>query len=97
MATLAWMDSEVFRLLQVWGEDNTQKELEGSKRNKHVYDRMSEQLRVYGIIKTGDQVCTKVKKLRQEYKKIKEPVMKNTNHHQKPKAPLVLQRRLQTF
>jgi len=27
---------------------------------------------VYGIIKTGEQVCSKVKKLRQEYKKIRD-------------------------
>ena len=58
----------MFRLLQVWGEDNTQEQLEGSKRNKHVYDKMSEDLQVYGIIKTGEQVRCKVKKLRQELK-----------------------------
>ena len=44
----------------------------GAQRNKHVYDRMSEQFHVYGIIKTIEQVRTKVKKLRQEYKKIKD-------------------------
>ena len=27
---------------------------------------------MYGIIKTGEQVCSKVKKLRQEYKKIRD-------------------------
>jgi len=72
MATLTWTDTEVFRLLDIWGEDNTQEQLEGSKRNKHVYDRMSEELRVYGIQKNGEQVRCKVKKLRQEYKKIKD-------------------------
>ena len=60
MATLTWTDSEVFRLLEIWGEDNTQEQLEGSKRNKHVYDRMAEELRVYGVEKTGEQVCGKV-------------------------------------
>jgi len=33
---------------------------------------MSEQLRLYGIEKNGEQVCCKVKKLRQEYKKTKD-------------------------
>jgi len=43
------MDNELFCLLQVWGEDNTQAELEGSKRNKHVYDRILDELHVYGM------------------------------------------------
>ena len=69
METLTWTDSEVFRLLEIWGEDNTQEQLEGSKRNKHVYDRMAEELHVYGVEKTGEQVHRNVKK---EYKKIKD-------------------------
>ena len=72
MATLTWTDSEVTRILEIWGEDNTQEQLEGSKRNKHVYDRMVEELHMYGEEKTGEQVRGKVKKLRQEHKKIKD-------------------------
>jgi len=49
MASLTWTDNELFRPLQVWGEDNTQVELKGSKRNKHVYDKISDELHVYGI------------------------------------------------
>ena len=72
MATLNWSDTKVFRLLKIWGEDNFQQQLEGSKRNKHVYDKMAEELHLYGIVKSGEQVCGKVKKLRREFKKIKD-------------------------
>ena len=41
-----------------------------------MYERMSDSLHVYGIKKRGEQCCTKVKKLRQEFKKIKD------NHNQ---------------
>ena len=58
MASLTWTNNEVFCLLQVWGEDNTQEELKGSKRNKHVYDGISDELRTYGIVKTGEQART---------------------------------------
>jgi len=65
-----WTDAEVFRLIQVWSEEGIQEQLEGAKRNKHIYDQLAEELIVYGIEKTGEQCRTKVKKLRQEYKKL---------------------------
>ena len=59
-----------FRLIQVWGEEGIQEQLEGAKQNKHIYEELVEDLVIYGIQKTGEQCRTKVKKLRQEYKKI---------------------------
>ena len=29
-----WTDAEVFKLIEVWGEQGIQEQLEGSKRNK---------------------------------------------------------------
>ena len=52
MAT-AWIDSQVLRLIQIWGDQNMQEQLEGSKRNKQVYDNVAEELRICGIEKTG--------------------------------------------
>jgi len=65
-----WTDSQVLRLIQIWGDQNVQEQLEGSKRNKHVYDSVAEELKIYGIEKTGEQCRCKMKKLRQEYKKV---------------------------
>ena len=71
-----WTDSQVLKLIDVWGDEDIQEQLEGSKRNKHVYERISDVLRVYGIEKSGEQCHTEVKKLRLEFKKIKD------NHNQ---------------
>ena len=70
MAYTNWTDAEVFRLIQIWSEEGIQEQLEGAKRNKHVYEQLAEDLIIYGIEKTGEQCRTKVKKLRQEYKKL---------------------------
>lgn len=65
MAT-TWSDSEVFKLIDLWGEQGIQEQLEGSKRNKHVCEKLSSDLAKHGIEKTGEQCRSKVKKLRQE-------------------------------
>ena len=67
-----WTDVEVFKLIALWGEDGIQQQLEGSKRNKHVFAGLSSELAKVGIVKSGDQCRCKVKKLRQEYKKLKD-------------------------
>ena len=67
-----WTDDEVFKLIEIWNEDGIQEQLEGSKRNKHVYEKLCTQLRGAGYVRTGEQCRSKVKKLRQQYKKIKD-------------------------
>ena len=67
-----WTDREVFRLIDCWSKEGIQEQLEGSRCNKHVYDKLSRSLAEHDIEKTGEQCRTKVKKLRQEYKKIKD-------------------------
>ena len=67
-----WTDREVFRLVDCWSEERIQEQLEGSRRNKHAYDKLSQSLAEHDIKKTGEQCRTKVKKLRQEYKKTKD-------------------------
>ena len=69
---LNWTDAEVFQLISCWAEEGIQEQLEGFNSNKHVYERLSRSLAEYNIEKTGEQCRTKVKKLRQEYKKIKD-------------------------
>ena len=67
-----WTDAEVFKLIELWKEEGIQEQLEGSKRNKHVYEKLATQLTKAGFKKTGEQCRCKVKKLCQDYKKIKD-------------------------
>ena len=59
MAYTNWTDVEVFRLIQVWSEEGIQEQLEGAKRNKHIYEQLAEDLATYGIEKTGNSVAQK--------------------------------------
>ena len=35
-----WSDKEVFHLLDCWSEEGIQEQLEGSRCNKHVYEKL---------------------------------------------------------
>ena len=68
-----WSDKEVFHLLDCWSEEGIQEQMEGSRHNKHMYKKLLRSLaESYNIGKTGKQCRTKVKKLHQEYIKIKD-------------------------
>ena len=50
-----------------------------------MYESMAEELRIYGIVKTGEQCCSKVKKLRQGFKKVKDKNRGTGNDRKKMK------------
>lgn len=63
--------SKFFKLIDLWKEEGIQEQLEGSTRNKHVYDKLAADVTKAGFKKTGEQCRCKMKKLRQKYKKLK--------------------------
>lgn len=68
-----WTDIEVFHLIGSWSEVGIQEQLEGCKQYKRIYARLSTLLEERNINKTESNVePAKVKKLCQEYKKIKD-------------------------
>ncbi|XP_069479420.1 1-aminocyclopropane-1-carboxylate synthase-like protein 1 isoform X2 [Ambystoma mexicanum] len=67
-----WSDPEVMELLQLWANDSVQMELESCLRNQHVFNRIAEVLREKGIHRTGDQCREKIKKMKLEYRRIKD-------------------------
>uniref|UniRef100_A0A1X7VXE1 Myb/SANT-like DNA-binding domain-containing protein n=1 Tax=Amphimedon queenslandica TaxID=400682 RepID=A0A1X7VXE1_AMPQE len=73
MATLSKV--EIMKLIEVWGEESIQSQLEGCSRNKHIYE-IFKKLEEAGYERTGIQCRDKVKILRQEYKKIKDKMTK---------------------
>ena len=50
--------------------------LEGSRRNREIFIRISKEMENCGFCKSGDQCSCKIKKLRFEYKKIKDSMGK---------------------
>ncbi|XP_028916395.1 uncharacterized protein LOC100079242 isoform X3 [Ornithorhynchus anatinus] len=67
-----WSDPEVVELLQLWADESVQLELESCLRNQHVFNRIAEVLRDKGIHRTGDQCREKIKKMKLEYRRIKD-------------------------
>ncbi|KAL0968418.1 hypothetical protein UPYG_G00266620 [Umbra pygmaea] len=67
-----WSDPEVAELLQLWSDESVQLELESCLRNQHVFNRIADVLRDKGIYRTGDQCREKIKKMKLEYRRIKD-------------------------
>lgn len=72
MAACTWSEEETFKLIEVWSEGAIQAMLEGTKRNKEVYLKIAKKLEEAGYIKSGEQCSNKIKKLKFEYKKMKD-------------------------
>lgn len=67
-----WTDQEIVELLQLWSDESVQVELESSLRNQRVFDRIANILREKGIYRTGEQCREKIKKMKLEYRRIKD-------------------------
>lgn len=67
-----WSDKETVKLIEIWGEEAIQEQLEGCKRNRDVYDKIAREMSKAGFTRTGLQCREKIKKLKGEYKKVKD-------------------------
>ena len=67
-----WSDEETIKLVELWGEEEIQALLEGCTRNKHVYDKIARGMGEAGYERTGVQCRDKIKKLKADYKKVKD-------------------------
>ena len=65
-----WGDEETLKLIELWGEDNIQAQLEGCKRNAQVFAKIASEMKDAGYERTRDQCRDKIKKLKGEYRKI---------------------------
>ena len=70
MAT--WSDPQTLKLIELWSDDHVQRQLEGYKRNKAVFESISRRMNDAGFDRTASQCREKIKKLRAEYKKVKD-------------------------
>ena len=66
----------IFLPIEYWGEGGIQEQLEGSKHNKHVYEWLAAELVKTGSDKTAEQCRAKMKKLKLEYRKVRDNTTK---------------------
>ncbi|XP_077376570.1 uncharacterized protein LOC144018206 [Festucalex cinctus] len=67
-----WTDEEVQALLSIYGDEETQRHFESATRNDKVYQLITAKLAELSIFHTQKQVREKLKKLKQDYKKLKD-------------------------
>ena len=72
MASCTWSDEETFVLIEIWGEDSIQAMLEGTRRNKDVFVKIAKAIEERGFSKSAVQCSAKIKRLRLEYKQIRD-------------------------
>ena len=63
-----WSDAETKLLLEIWSQENIQKQLQGSFRNVNIFSKLVEELRRIGYHRTVSKCRIKV--LKKRYKEI---------------------------
>ena len=63
---------ETFKLISLWSEDVIQQQLEGCRRSSLVFRQIANDLREAGFSRTLEQCRDKIKKLKGEYKKVRD-------------------------
>ncbi|XP_053921029.1 bifunctional phosphoribosylaminoimidazole carboxylase/phosphoribosylaminoimidazole succinocarboxamide synthetase [Cuculus canorus] len=66
-----WTVNEVRALIRIWSDKNIQQQLEGTVRNKRIFEQVATRLQKFGIDRDWKQCRTKYKNLKHEYKSIK--------------------------
>ncbi|KAM6261313.1 uncharacterized protein LJ264_006538 [Porphyrio hochstetteri] len=66
-----WTVNEVRALIRIWSDRNIQQQLEGTVRNKRIFEQVAARLQKFGIDRDWKQCRTKYKNLKHEYKSVK--------------------------
>ena len=67
-----WSDNDVQALLALYATEEVQSGLEGCTRNLKIFGKVAGELAHIGVYHTAKQCREKIKKLKQDYKKIKD-------------------------
>ena len=69
---MSWTKPEVLKLISIWSYKRIQAQLESCRCNQDVYEKISSEVSEAGFSRTYQQCCEKLKKLKCEYKRIKD-------------------------
>ncbi|KAF3705093.1 Zinc finger and SCAN domain-containing protein 29 Zinc finger protein 690 [Channa argus] len=65
---LAWGDGETEALLNIWGSEEIQENLNGCTKNKHIFMQISQVMASQGFLRTPEQCQTRIKRLRANFR-----------------------------
>ncbi|XP_068260251.1 bifunctional phosphoribosylaminoimidazole carboxylase/phosphoribosylaminoimidazole succinocarboxamide synthetase [Nyctibius grandis] len=66
-----WTVNEIRALIHIWSDKNIQQQLEGTVRNKRIFEQVAARLQKFGIDRDWKQCRTKYKNLKHEYKSVR--------------------------
>ncbi|XP_042560597.1 uncharacterized protein zgc:113263 isoform X3 [Clupea harengus] len=76
-----WSDSETLILLELWGDEKVQRNLQRCPHNGHIYSEISEQLNAHGYSRTSEQCHTRIKRLKLSYRQCRESMSSSEAEH----------------
>ena len=65
-----WTNDEVAAIIDIWANVEIQGQLDGMRRNKKVYELISEEMSARGFVRTFKQCRNNMKWLKHEYKRV---------------------------
>ena len=65
-----WTNYQVAAIIDIWATVEIQGQLDGMRRNKKVYEQISEEMAARGFVRTFKQCRNKIKWLKHEYKRV---------------------------
>jgi uncharacterized protein YndB with AHSA1/START domain len=69
-AGAGWSHEETRALVGIWAAADVQRQLDGVRRNKAIYEKIAASLSEAGYERTWQQCKTKMKNMIQKYKKV---------------------------
>ena len=72
----AWSKDETYKFIEIWGYNKIQAQLERCKQNQDVFAKILSELSKQGYERTIQQCKDKIKKLKVDYRKIKDKINK---------------------
>ena len=71
-AGATWSKEQILKLIEIWGQETIQKQLQECKRNQSIFEEVAKQMREAGYERTFQQCREKIKKLKGDYRKEKD-------------------------
>ncbi|XP_073714703.1 LOW QUALITY PROTEIN: uncharacterized protein [Misgurnus anguillicaudatus] len=71
---VAWSDAETLILLQLWGDEQVQMNLQRCPHNGHIYAEISEKLNAHGYSRSAEQCQTRIKRLKISYRQCRDSI-----------------------
>ena len=70
--TASWTKQETLLLIEEWGDERVQTELNTCKHNQEIYSKIAAELSKAGFERSHNQCNNKIKKLKSDYRKVKD-------------------------